>query len=142
MNIVTYRPSRSSLLENWDHIVERFFNDRSLGTSSSTPSVDVREEDGNYLLEAELPGLTEKDVEVKVEENLLTISSKTEKDKEEKQNGYVIRERRSQSYSRSFVLPADVERDKIEASFKNGLLTLSVPKSAAAKPRQIPVKTA
>ena len=141
--IVTYRPSRHSLLQNWDRVIDSFFTDRWTNNAVATaPSVDVRDQDGSYLLEAELPGRSEKDVDVKVERYRLTISSSNEEKQEEKRDGYLMRERRSSSFTRSFVLPADVDREKIEANFKNGVLTLIIPKLASAKPRQIPVKTA
>jgi HSP20 family protein len=86
--------------------------------------------------------MTEKDIEVKVEENLLTVSAKKEADKEEKKNGYVLRERKSSSFSRSFVLPKEVNRDAIKAEFKNGLLTLTMEKTPKAQPKMIEVKEA
>ena len=102
--------------------------------------MDVRETDAEYLMEVELPGLTEKDVEVKLENTLLTISSTKDEKKEEKKNGYVLRERRSAHFSRSFVLPEGVDNEKIAAEFKNGILKLSFPKAPAAKPKTIEVK--
>jgi HSP20 family protein len=102
--------------------------------------VDVREEKDRYVLEAELPGLTEKDIEVKVEDNLLTISSKKDEKREEKRNGYLIRERRSSAFQRSFVLPTDVDKENITAQFKNGILTLDMKKLASAQPKSIPVR--
>jgi len=91
-------------------------------------------------MEVELPGLTEKDVEVKLEKNLLTISSSKEQSKEEKKDGYVMRERRQSRFSRSFVLPEGIDSEKIAAEFKNGVLNLSFPKAPAAKPKTIEVK--
>jgi HSP20 family protein len=91
-------------------------------------------------MEVELPGLTEKDVEVKLENTLLTISSNRDEKKEEKKNGYVLRERTSTHFSRSFVLPEGVDREKIAAEFKNGVLQLFFPKVPAAKPKTIEVK--
>ncbi len=80
-------------------------------------------------MEVELPGLSEKDVEVKLDNNLLTISSNRDEKKEEKKNGYVLRERRASRFSRSFVLPEGVDREKIAAEFKNGILHLASRKS-------------
>ena len=102
--------------------------------------MDVKETDSEYLMEVELPGLTEKDVEVKLDNNLLTISSRKEEKKEEKKNGYLMRERRASSFTRSFVLPEGIDREKIAAEFKNGILNLSFPKTPAAKPKMIEVK--
>ena len=139
MNLVRYNPNPLSLLDNFTSWFDDFFPAPTFG-GSSIPAVDVRENDAEYLMEVELPGLTEKDVEVKLENTLLTISSAKDEKKEEKKNGYVLRERRSARFSRSFVLPEGVDREKIAAEFKNGILKLSFPKVPAAKPKTIEVK--
>ena len=143
-SLVTYKPNRSlRLFDDFDRVLDSFFDDvprRHL----STPRVDIREEENAYVLEAELPGLSEKDVDVKVENELLTIASKTEEKKEEKKvakkDGYLLKERRTSTFSRCFALPKDADREKIDAHFKNGVLTLNVPKSEESKPRTIDVK--
>ena len=89
-------------------------------------------------VEADLPGLTDKDVDVKVDGDLLTISSIK---KEEKEKGYIIRERHDAGFSRSFTIPKDIDKDKIKAHFKNGVLSLELPKTPEAKPRSIEVKS-
>lgn len=137
-SLVTYRPYYTDLFDGVDRLFGSLVGD---GLWSKTPVVDIREEEDRYVLEAELTGLTEDDFEVQVHGNLLTISSKSEKSDENKKQGYVLRERRNASFSRSFVLPKDVDRETIEASFKNGLLTLTLNKAAEAKPRSIEVKS-
>jgi len=133
--LIKYRPSD---LWSWDSVMDRFFDDdRQVGRR---PMVDVREGEKEYTMEVELPGLTEKDVEVNVNNNLLTLSSKKEEEKEEERKGYLIRERSRFEFCRSFSLPDDVEQDKIDAQFKNGLLTLSLPKSPKAQPKRIEIK--
>ena len=134
-NIITYRPSLATTSSWLDSI---FGDDFTPTTSSRTPHTDVRETKKNYLLEIELPGLTEKDFKVNVEENLLTIESEDRKTDSE-ETTYLIQERRGQSFKRSFVLPRDVETDAIAANFKQGLLTLTVPKSAKATPKQVKI---
>ena len=134
-NIITYRPSLATTNSWLDSI---FGDDFTPTTSSRTPHTDVRETKKNYLLEIELPGLTEKDFKVNVEENLLTIESEDRKTDSE-ETTYLIQERRGQSFKRSFVLPRDVETDAIAANFKQGLLTLTVPKSAKATPKQVKI---
>jgi len=138
MNLIRYSPQPVDLFDN----VSRWFDDLLSEPVSgrSAPAVDLRENDAQYLMEVELPGLAEKDIEVKLENNLLTISSRKEEKTEEKKNGYLLRERRSAHFSRSFVLPEDVEREKIAAEFKNGILTLTFPKVPAAQPKTIEVK--
>jgi HSP20 family protein len=139
MNLVRYNPNSLGLLDNVSSWMDDFFATPSFGRNVM-PAVDVRETDSEFLMEMELPGMTEKDVEVKLENTLLTISSRKDEKKEEKKNGYVLRERASAHFSRSFVLPEDVDREKIAAEFKNGVLQLTFPKVPAAKPKTIEVK--
>ena len=139
MNLVRYNPSPLNLLDSVSSWFDDFLPTPTF-SRSAIPAVDVRETDAEYLMEVELPGLTEKDVEVKLENSLLTISSTKDEKKEEKKNGYVLRERRSAHFSRSFVLPEGVDAEKIAAEFKNGILKLSFPKVPAAKPKTIEVK--
>jgi len=133
------RYDRAVDLLSWDGLLDSFFEDTPLWASRS-PAVDVRESEDGYVLEAELPGLTEKDVELKVEDNILTLSSRKEEGKEEQKDGYLIRERCRSEFARTFVLPKDVDRENIKAEFKNGLLNVSIPKVPEAKPRRIDVK--
>jgi HSP20 family protein len=138
--LISYKPSRGlGLLNDFDRVFGNFFNDMPALTNHQ-PLVDVREEKDRYMLEAELPGLTEKDVEVKIEENLLTISSARDEEKKEERPAYLMRERCYASFQRSFVLPNDVDREKVEASFKNGLLTLNLHKKPEAQPKNIEIK--
>jgi len=141
MNLVRYRPNRllSILDDSWDKWFDTFFEDLPV-SRTSTPAVDIKENENGYSMEIELPGLTDKDIEVKVEGNLLTLSSKKSEEKEEKKKDYVLKERKSYSFCRSFVLPENVNADKITAEFKNGLLTLNVPKTEKAKPKLLEIK--
>ena len=141
-SLTTYRPA----LANIDRWFDSFFEDVARPVAgrfvrNARPAIDVSKNEGGYLLEAELPGLTEKDFEVKVDGNLLTLASKQESEETTDKNGYVVHERSASSFTRSFVLPKDVDADAIDASFKNGLLTLTIPKSEAAQPKQIEVKS-
>ncbi|MBN2048996.1 MAG: Hsp20/alpha crystallin family protein [Spirochaetales bacterium] len=141
MTLVRYNPRNSmSLYEDFDRILDSFFSTTVEGTQRM-PKVDIREREGSYTLEAELPGLSEKEVDVRVEENLLTLSTLRREEEEEKKDRYIMRERSTSEYRRSFVLPKDADSKKIEASFKNGLLTLNIPKLPESKPRQIEVKS-
>ncbi len=141
MNLIRYNPKALDLLN-----VDRFFDDlldsSFFGHSATLPAVDVRETEEAYLMDIDLPGLSEKDVEVKLDNSLLTISSKKEESKEQKSNGYILKERKASHFRRSFVIPDEVEREKISANFTNGVLSLSFPKVPAAKPRTIEVKKA
>ena len=136
-SLVTYRPTAV----NVDRWFDSLFQDWVRPTTAvCAPSVDIHETEDAYHLEAELPGLTEKDFTVDVEQNLLTISSEKETAAEGERNGYVIRERQRGAFKRSFVLPRHVDTDQISAQFKDGLLTLVVPKAAQAQRKQIAVK--
>ncbi len=138
-NLVRYNPNSMRVYGDFDHLVDAFFHETSFG-KKIYPRVDVREDGERYTLEAELPGLTEKDIEVTVENNLLTISSVSAKDVKDGDNDYVLHERRHQSFSRSFVLPKDVDPAKTEAGLSNGLLTLSIDKRPEMKTKTIEIK--
>ena len=92
------------------------------------PAVDVKSTSKRYVLEAELPGMTKNDVDVQVKENRLLLSANREETSEKKGESYLRRERFSRSYNRTFRLPADVNRAKIEAEFDNGVLTVTLPR--------------
>jgi HSP20 family protein len=134
------RYARPNDLFNWNGLLDNFFTDTPVW-NARTPAVDVREQENEYLMEAELPGLTENDIELNVEDNILTLSSKKEESKEENKNGYLIRERCNSEFARTFVLPKDVDREKVKAEFKNGLLVVNIPKKPEGKPRKIDVKS-
>ena len=134
------RYTKPNDLFDWNGLLDNFFTDTPVW-NSRTPAVDVREQENEYLMEAELPGLTEDDIELNVEDNILTLSSKKEESKEEKADGYMIRERRNHEFARTFVLPKDADRENIKGEFKNGLLVVNIPKRPESKPRKIDVKS-
>src|SRR5574344_758596 len=110
-------------------------------TNASTPKVDLKENSDNYTLEMELPGRTEKDINIELEHNNLTISSKTqdenkEEHKEKNETKWILKER----YSRRFSIPSDVDSESIAASFKNGILTVVMHKKAIASPKKIAIE--
>jgi HSP20 family protein len=111
---------------------------------AAVPAVDIAESDKAYELTAELPGMEEKDIEVKLANGNLTIRGEKTEKKEEKKKDYYLQERRFGSFERRFLVPEGVETDKVEASFKKGVLTVMLPKSAQAqKPeKKIDVKAA
>lgn len=104
------------------------------------PLVDIYEREGNIELKAELPGVEPKDVDVRVENNILTLRGERRIDKEVKRESYHRVERAYGSFSRSFTLPSMVDTEKIKAEFKDGVLHLTLPKKEEAKPRQISIK--
>ncbi|HYG73417.1 MAG TPA: Hsp20/alpha crystallin family protein [Planctomycetota bacterium] len=98
-----------------------------------SPVVNVSEDDKNVTVSAELPGLDEKDVEVSVSDNILTIRGEKKEEKEDKGKNYYRMERHYGSFQRDVVLPSEVEMDKADATFKRGVLTISLPKSKEAQ---------
>ncbi|MGZ5901411.1 MAG: Hsp20/alpha crystallin family protein [Reyranella sp.] len=109
-----------------------------------SPAVDITEGDKAYEVTAELPGMDEKNIEVKVANGNLTIKGEKNAEKEEKKKDYYLRERTFGSFERSFSLPQGVDKEKIEASFKKGVLTITLPKTPDAQKaeKKIEVKPA
>jgi HSP20 family protein len=132
-------PTRRSLFE-----IEPFW--RRAALAPSAPAVDVVEKDTAYEIAAELPGMDEKNIEVTVADDMLTIKGEKREEKEEKKKDYYLSERRFGSFERSFRLPEGVEPDKVEASFKKGVLMVTLPKTPEAqkksKEKKIAIKTA
>ena len=113
----------------------------------AVPKVDVKETKDKYLLEMDLPGRTEKDVNIELDGSVLTISSAKEEKKESKadnseKNKWLIRERRSYEFSRRFTLPEDVNGEQISANFKNGVLSIDLPRKALPAAKKIAIKVA
>lgn len=108
------------------------------------PAMDLVEKDDAYEITAELPGLDEKNVEIKLSNHTLTIKGEKSEEKEDRQKDYYLSERRYGSFQRSFQLPDGVDADKIDAYFAKGLLTVKLPKTAEAKKaeKKISVKAA
>ena len=145
MAITLYRPrALENALTDFDRYLDSFFRDNFLGPSERSanrfPAVDIRETDKAYVLEAELPGFDEKDIQIRLDGNNLTIEShKEEEKKEESDRNYLIRERRISSFSRSFSLPENADPEGINASFRNGILSLEINKRAEAQKRVIQI---
>jgi HSP20 family protein len=126
----------------WDEFMDWTGRSPDRAGRSIAPAIDVRAQDDRYLVEADLPGLDRKDIDFRVDEDTLTISSDKEEKTEEKDEGYIRRERYSRSFRRSFRLPDDVDREKIDAEFQNGVVTVTLPRTGEKKSvgRQIEVK--
>jgi len=132
-----WRPFRRSLFDS-----EPFR--RSEAVFGAIPAVDVAETDKAYEITAELPGMSDKNVEVKLTGGVLTIKGEKQEEKEEKKKDYYLHERNFGAFQRAFQVPDGVDADKIEASFKNGVLTVTLPKSAETQKsaKKIDVKAA
>ena len=105
------------------------------------PAVDIRETDSAYVLEMELPGFDEKNIDIHVDGSSLTIASKQTEEKkvEDTKENYLLRERRFNSFSRSFKLPENANPEEIAAEFKNGVLTMEIQKRAEAQKRAVKI---
>jgi len=101
--------------------------------TSSMPAVNIREDEMNYFLELAIPGIDKKDLKIDINEDVLTISSETKNEVEENKDGYKRKEFSYSSFCRSFYIPENVNRDKIEANYKYGILSVGLPKQEEEK---------
>ena len=108
--------------------------------TSWMPTVDISETENGYEIRAELPGVSENDVNVSVTDNVLTVKGEKRQEAETDGKDYHRVERRYGSFQRSFMLPRHIETDAIKAGFKDGVLTLGIPKAEVAKPTEVPIK--
>ena len=108
--------------------------------ASFNPAVDIVENETAYLVKAELPGLAPDNIDVQVENDILTLRGERKYENEEERSGYRRVERRYGSFTRSFVLPKGTKADSIEALVENGVLTVTIPKAPVATSRKVEVK--
>lgn len=104
------------------------------------PKIDIKEKKDSVVVKAEIPGVAEEDVEVEITDNVMTISGEKKEEKEEDKDGYHYKETHSGSFTRSFSLPSEVAAEKAEAEVKNGVLTVTIPKVEAKKPKKVTIK--
>ena len=122
----TYSPFLSNLFD------DDFFPVLSSRTSSM-PAVNIKENEKNYTLELAVPGIDKKDLKIDINEDTLTISSETKNETDEEKDGYKRKEFSYSSFCRSFYIPENVNRDKIVASYKDGILNVELPKQEEEK---------
>ena len=113
--------------------------EEALTTTSFAPAVDVHEDEHNVTLKIEVPGIEEKDIDVRIENNTLTVHGERKFEKEEKEENYRRVERPYGSFTRSFTLPNTVETENVSANYDKGVLKIKLAKKAEAKPKQIKV---
>ena len=148
MTVVRYNPHRGylSMQDTMNSLVNALFNsdasDLVSGTGEMAPRMDLRETEDAFIAKLTMPGLDKKDIDISITDGVLTIKGETkeEEEKEEEQGSWLIREHRHCSYFRSVRLPSEVAPEKAEAEYKNGILTLTLPKAEEVKPKSIPVK--
>jgi HSP20 family protein len=146
MALVRWEPMRelNTLQTEMNRLFNTFFDEGENGQDRQSsrrwaPAVDLFEREDSLVLKADLPGLTEDDVQIEVRDHVLTISGERRADFEDKENGYYRVERAFGSFSRSLTLPEGVDADKIAASFDNGVLEVTIPKPEERKPRRIEI---
>ena len=145
MAIVRFEPFRDLLTtqREFDRLFKEAFSPMSGETEVSTrswaPPVDIYETEDAIVLKAELPGIDPKDVEVRVEDNTLYLKGERNYEKEVNEQNYHRIERSYGSFARSFSLPNSIDAEKVKAEYKDGLLTLTMPKREEAKPKTIKI---
>ncbi|MDH5751741.1 MAG: Hsp20/alpha crystallin family protein [Deltaproteobacteria bacterium] len=142
MNLIRYNPSNL-----FDATLDRMLHDFwGHGSGEQTPAnqfnprVDISDEKDTVVLRAELPGVDKNEVDIKVENGVLTISGEKKQETQTQESGFYRCERSYGRFERSFRLPDMVAPEKIEADYRNGLLTVTLPKRPEASPRQIAIK--
>ena len=113
-----------------------------LSTTAWNPSVDILENDNEVVVQAELPGMNAKDIEVRLENNVLMLKGERNFEKETKEENYHRVEREYGTFSRSFALPSAVNEDKVTAEYKDGILKIVMPKKEETKPKPIKIVAA
>jgi HSP20 family protein len=154
MSIVRWNPGRGlatfpadiiDMQRDVNRIFDNFFrggtlDDGSFGTSAWSPAVDIAEREDGYDVKVELPGVKKEDVKITMQENILTIrGEKKQEDRTKEANVHRV-ERSYGSFQRSFTLPTNVKPGAVDATFKDGILSITLPKEVEAKPRQIEVR--
>ena len=149
MAIVRWEPFRDlmGLQERMNRLFDESFRGIGRGASdddwalggSWAPAVDIFQQDGNIVLKAELPGLDPKDVDIRVENNVLTLRGERKLDNEVKKEHYHRIERTYGSFTRSFTLPNMVDTERIKAEYRDGVLALFIPRAEGDKPRTISI---
>jgi len=146
--LMEWRPFReiSRLRREMDRLWEDYFGSGRRGLqplqAEFAPAVDVKETADQVVVKAEVPGMDAKDINISVTGDVLTIKGEKKSEREEKEENYHLVERSYGSFSRSMVLPAAVDLDKIEAKYDKGVLTVTCTKKEGVKPKAIEIKTA
>ncbi|NOX37884.1 MAG: Hsp20/alpha crystallin family protein [Calditrichaeota bacterium] len=148
MALVRWSPARElmNIQEEMNRLINRFFGPSLLEeTELPTPTtwyplVDIKETNNEFIVTAELPGMKKDDIHITYKDGVLTIEGERKQEKEEKDVNFHRVERRYGKFYRTFQLPAMVQEDKIEANYKDGILTIRLPKAEEAKAKEIEVK--
>lgn len=142
-NIVRFEPMREmmTLREAMNQLFDdSFTRPFSPGSAPALPAVDMYQDNENVVVKASLPGLKSEDVKISVSGDVLSLHGEYSEKTEQKEKTYHIREQRFGSFERSVRLPVDVQTEKAKAEFENGILTITLPKAEAIRPKTITIK--
>jgi len=143
MAVIRWRPLsdlellRSQMDRLFDNFYRTFESDKDL--ASDYPVVDIKETKDDFIIKAEVPGMSKDDIKINISENTVTIKGEKKEEKKENDINYHRIERRFGSFQRSFSLTSPIDSDKIKASCKDGILTITIPKKEESKPKEIPI---
>jgi HSP20 family protein len=146
MALVRWEPVRelSSLQNDMNRLFNTFFDTPTAGTGNASrrwiPAMDLVETDDQFVLKADLPGLTDEDVHIDVEGDVLTVSGERKAEHEDRREGYVRVERPFGAFRRSLTLPEGVDPEAVSASFDRGVLEVRIPKPEQRKPRRVAIQ--
>lgn len=145
MTLVRWSPIRNAFTVNSeiDRLFDNFLSERMGSADALTdgmPVIDVEEKEQEFMVTAEIPGMQKKDIKISFENNYLTLSGEKKDIRETKESNFYHRERTYGKFSRSIPIPVGVMLDKIEAEYEQGVLTVKIPKTEEAKPKQIEIK--
>ena len=145
MALIRWEPVRelNSIQSEMNRLFNSFFDTPTSNGGSQVrrwiPAMDVVEIEGAFVLRADLPGLSDQDVNIEVEDNVLTVSGERKSEHEERKEGYYRVERASGSFRRSLTLPEGVDPESLSANFENGVLEIRIPKPEQRKPRKVAI---
>ena len=144
MAVIRWQPNSNlfDLRRDMNRLFEGFWGDdeNPLPMTQWAPATDLVEKEDEFVLTAELPGMTQKDISVTITNNVVTIKGEKKQESENKEGSVHRTERTYGGFSRSFTLPAGARTEKVDASYRDGVLSLRIPKAEEAKPKQIEVK--
>ncbi len=132
MTLIKFEPLKE--LENWNERIHKFFNDFPSADFNYYPHLDIYDDEKNFYVNAEIPGVKKENIKITIQDNFLTITGEKKKETEEKDKKNFYRsERVYGSFTRSFTLPEDINPDSVDAKFDNGILNIKISKSEPKK---------
>ena len=144
MTLIKWQPKPMNVFDDMDSMIHSLFNTdwnfSPRNTQDWSPAVDVKETDNSFVLSADIPGLTKKDIKINVANGRLSICGERSFETDQENDNYHYRERQFGSFDRSFNLPDTVDEENISASFKNGILNVLLPKHENILPKEREIK--